>query len=140
MYSIHDPNPSFHHWKQFIPDMVRPPHSSYALSATPGDIYFGSEPTGTIGLHHPKEIVRIERDWSAGAEVCQFYSSWVMELEGRVTPTHFLDLINTINHHLQLAHSPGATVWENTLAVLTWHTSLWWYTSHYEKARTIFLH
>jgi hypothetical protein len=63
---------------------TRPPHSAYPLSALPaGTEHYGSDPEGTIGVHHPKEIVRIERDWSGG-DVCQFYTSWVMELEGRV--------------------------------------------------------
>lgn len=125
-------------------------------------MHYGSDPTGTLGVHHPKEIVRIERDWSgpAGGQVCQFYTSWVMELEGRVrlvpvdlshavcvrsstspvsispfqvTPTQFQALINTLNHHLQLANSTGSTVWENILAVLTWHTSLIWYTPRFER-------
>lgn len=51
----------------------------------------------------------------------------------QITPTQFQALINTINHHLQLANSTGSTVWENTLAVLTWHTSLIWYTPRFER-------
>jgi hypothetical protein len=50
-----------------------------------------------------------------------------------VTPAQFQALINTINHHLQLANSTGSTVWENVLAVLTWHTSLIWYTPRFER-------
>lgn len=50
-----------------------------------------------------------------------------------MTPAQFQALINTINHHLQLANSTGSTVWENVLAVLTWHTSLIWYTPRFER-------
>lgn len=63
----------------------RPPHSSYPLSANPRALYYGTPARGTIGVHHPREIVRIERDWDTGGEVCQFYGTWVMELEGRVS-------------------------------------------------------
>lgn len=51
----------------------------------------------------------------------------------QVTPTQFQALINTINQHLQSAQSTSSMVWENTLAVLTWFTSLSWYTPRYEK-------
>lgn len=46
--------------------------SSYARSAIPGSgrSYFGQPVTGVIGVHLPKEVVRVERDWSGG-EVCQ---------------------------------------------------------------------
>ncbi len=48
-----------------------PPKSSYSTSALPSSmLVYGTEPTGTIGVHWPREIVRIERDWSGG-EVCQ---------------------------------------------------------------------
>lgn len=44
-----------------------PPHSSYSTSALPRSTSnFGTPPTGTIGIHYPREIVRIERDWSGG--------------------------------------------------------------------------
>ena len=65
-----------------------PPHSAYPLSAAPSStMHYGSDPTGTIGVHHPKEVVRIERDWTgpAGGGVVQFQTGWVMELEGRVS-------------------------------------------------------
>lgn len=62
-----------------------PPHSSYALSALPNSTQnYGTAPSGIIGQHYPKEIIRVERDWSDG-EVCQFHSSYPMELEGRVS-------------------------------------------------------
>ena len=37
-----------------------------------------------IGRDRPKEVIRIERDWSSGEEIVQFWSGWVWELEGRV--------------------------------------------------------
>ena len=85
-----------------------PPHSAYPLSANPSSMmHYGSDPTGTLGVHHPKEIVRIERDWSgpAGGQVCQFYTSWVMELEGRVrldatfSPISDFELILSLDHN-----------------------------------------
>ena len=49
--------------------------SGYSKEAVPTNSYYGQPVTGTIGRHLPKEIVRIERDWSDG-EVCQ----WVVPL------------------------------------------------------------
>lgn len=45
---------------------------------------FGTSPRGTIGIHKPRAIVRVERDYSAG-ELCQFWSGWKEELQGRVS-------------------------------------------------------
>lgn len=47
-------------------------------------IVFGTKPQGIIGKHKPREIIRVERDYSAG-DVIQFWSGWVWELEGRVS-------------------------------------------------------
>lgn len=45
----------------------------------------GSTASGVvIGKDKPKEVIRIERDWSNGEEIVQFWSGWVWELEGRV--------------------------------------------------------
>lgn len=44
---------------------------------------FGTPQVGIIGHHKPREIVRIERDYTAG-ETCQFWSGFPLELEGRV--------------------------------------------------------
>ena len=38
---------------------------------------------GQIGIHHPREIVRIERDYSGG-EIIQFSAVYPLEFEGRV--------------------------------------------------------
>lgn len=50
--------------------LSRTPRSSYPHSALPPMSYFHQPVTGEIGKHLPKEMVRIERDWSGG-EMCQ---------------------------------------------------------------------
>lgn len=45
---------------------------------------FGTPQTGIIGRHKPREIIRIDRDYSSG-EICQFWSGYQFELEGRVS-------------------------------------------------------
>lgn len=45
---------------------------------------FGTPQIGIIGKHKPREIIRIDRDYSDG-EICQFWSGYPMELEGRVS-------------------------------------------------------
>lgn len=52
-------------------------------SVAPNDTIFGTAQVGVIGKTRPREVVRIERDYSMG-ERCQFWSGWVWELEGRV--------------------------------------------------------
>lgn len=39
----------------------------------------------TIGISRPREVVRVERDYTGG-EIPQFWSGWIWELEGRVRP------------------------------------------------------
>jgi hypothetical protein len=46
------------------------PRSGYSKSAIPTNSYYGEGVTGKVGRDLPKEIIRIERDWSGG-EVCQ---------------------------------------------------------------------
>ena len=43
---------------------------------------------GRIGVHHPREIVRVERDYTGG-EIVQFSSAYPLELEGRVSIPFF---------------------------------------------------
>lgn len=62
----------------------RIPHSSYYFGPPPITSAFGTEPIGQIGVHHPREIVRVERDYSGG-ELCQFSPAYPLELEGRVS-------------------------------------------------------
>ena len=60
------------------------PKSSYYFGPpAPGSAY-GTAPLGVIGLHHPREIVRIERDYTGGEAITQFAPIWPLELEGRV--------------------------------------------------------
>ena len=39
-------------------------------------------------MHHPREIVRVERDYTGG-EICQFSAAYPLELEGRVSALCF---------------------------------------------------
>lgn len=48
---------------------------------------FGTPPVGIIGVHQPREIIRLDRDYSSG-EICQFWSGFPLELEGRVSGLH----------------------------------------------------
>jgi hypothetical protein len=64
---------------------------------------------GRIGVHHPREIVRVERDYTGG-EIVQFASVYPMELEGRVSlsflvPYH-ASLLKKKNHadHASAVH------------------------------------
>ena len=59
------------------------PKSSYYYGPPPADTAFGTDPIGQIGIHHPREIVRIERDYSGG-EIIQFSAVYPLEFEGRV--------------------------------------------------------
>lgn len=61
------------------------PKSSYYYGPPPSDTAFGTDPIGQIGIHHPREIVRIERDYSGG-EIIQFSAVYPLEFEGRVRP------------------------------------------------------
>ena len=48
--------------------------SVYSRQALPEQSYFHQPATGDISQHLPKEIIRVERDWSDG-EVCQYVSA-----------------------------------------------------------------
>ncbi|ORY35010.1 Golgin subfamily A member 7/ERF4 family-domain-containing protein [Naematelia encephala] len=111
-----------------------PVRSNYARTTTdlPDTTYFGQPVTGTIGLHLPKEVVRIERDWSGG-EVCQFDTTFPIELEDRITPDQWRTFIDQLNIHLAEAYSVKGAVMDNLLAIFTWWTSLLWSTSHFER-------
>ena len=41
-------------------------------------------PVGHIGQHHPREVIRVERDYTGG-ELIQFAPIYPLELEGRVS-------------------------------------------------------
>lgn len=49
----------------------------------------GTPPVGIIGVHKPREILRLDRDYTSG-EICQFWSGFPLELEGRVGHSTFL--------------------------------------------------
>lgn len=51
--------------------ICREPRSSVPQAGVPNSTYYGQPQTGTIGRDLPKEIVRIDRDWSLG-DVCQY--------------------------------------------------------------------
>lgn len=110
----------------------RPPRSSYYMGPPSGPTAFGSAPAGQIGLHHPREIVRVERDYDHG-ELVQFSSAYPLEFEGRITPTQFLETINAINEHLIRAHSLSGAFFFNLLAILTLWISPFFVDSTYKK-------
>ena len=62
------------------------PHSSYYFGPPPPGTAYGTPPVGQIGIHHPREIVRVERDYTGG-ELVQFSPVFPLELEGRVCGT-----------------------------------------------------
>ncbi|KIJ59813.1 hypothetical protein HYDPIDRAFT_177683 [Hydnomerulius pinastri MD-312] len=108
------------------------PHSSYYFGPPQPDAAYGTPPVGQIGVHHPREIVRIERDY-AGGELIQFSPIYPLELEGRITATQFLEMINDINEILISAHSIRHSFLFNFLAVFTLQLSTLVLTSHYTK-------
>lgn len=130
------------------------PKSSYYFGPPPSDSAFGSAPVGQIGVHHPREIVRIERDYSGG-ELIQFSPIYPLELEGRVSLQHdlrlyahaddwpihqlsatqFLETLNSINELLISAHSTKHSFIDNTLALLTLQLSRLFLKTHYIKVR-----
>ncbi|KAJ7171762.1 Golgin subfamily A member 7/ERF4 family-domain-containing protein [Mycena crocata] len=108
------------------------PKSSYYFGPPPSDSAYGTQPIGQIGVHHPREILRVERDYTGG-ELIQFAPIYPLELEGRITPTQFLESINAINELLISAHSLRHSFLDNFLAVFTLQLSRVILTSHYEK-------
>ncbi|KAF7340172.1 Golgin subfamily A member 7 [Mycena venus] len=108
------------------------PKSSYYFGPPPSDSAYGTQPIGQIGVHHPREILRVERDYTGG-ELIQFAPIYPLELEGRITPTQFLESINAINELLISAHSLRHSFLDNMLSVFTLQLSRVILTSHYEK-------
>lgn len=77
---------------------------------------------------------RIERDYSlAPSHIPQFHPTFPLELEGRITPTHFSELINDINELLIQANDPGWAALDNMLAVMTLWLSPWVLGSRYQR-------
>ncbi|KAH9938988.1 Golgin subfamily A member 7/ERF4 family-domain-containing protein, partial [Epithele typhae] len=116
------------------PSSSRPliPHSAYYFGPPPPDSAYGSEPIGQIGVHHPREVLRVERDYTGG-ELPQFTPTYPLELEGRITPTQFLETINAINEMLLSAHSLGHAFIDNALAYFTLQITRAMKKTHYEK-------
>ncbi|WRT69422.1 uncharacterized protein IL334_006408 [Kwoniella shivajii] len=108
------------------------PKSSVQWQAIPKNSYFHQPQTGIIGKHLPKEMVRIERDWSDG-EICKFETMFPMELEGRIEPIQMTSFINSLNEILHSAYAVKAAIWDNIVAISTLWTSLIWRQSHFEK-------
>ncbi|KAF9263078.1 hypothetical protein L218DRAFT_902790 [Marasmius fiardii PR-910] len=108
------------------------PKSSYYFGPPPPGSAYGTAPVGQIGVHHPREVLRVERDYTGG-EVIQFAPIYPLELEGRITPTQFLESINAINERLISAHSLRWAALDNLLAVLTLQVTRLVLTTHYEK-------
>ncbi|KAJ6573922.1 Golgin subfamily A member 7/ERF4 family-domain-containing protein [Mycena vulgaris] len=108
------------------------PKSSYYFGPPPSDSAYGTHPMGQIGVHHPREILRVERDYTGG-ELIQFAPIYPLELEGRITPTQFLESINAINELLISAHSLRHSFLDNVLSVFTLQLSRLVLTSHFEK-------
>lgn len=65
------------------------PKSSYYFGPPPPGSAYGTDPIGHIGVHHPREVVRLERDYTGG-EVIQFSTTYPLELEGRVSISYQL--------------------------------------------------
>ncbi|CAG8536452.1 12193_t:CDS:2 [Ambispora leptoticha] len=80
----------------------------------------------------PKQIIRIDRDYSRG-ELCQFYTAFPLEIDGRVTPRVFQQTITTLNELLERAHSPKYNWVDNFLACLTLYTSTLCKRPHYDR-------
>ncbi|KAG9099905.1 hypothetical protein FS749_000092 [Ceratobasidium sp. UAMH 11750] len=114
------------------PSRRRPPHSSYYNGPPPLDSAYGSDPVGQIGVHFPREILRIERDYSGG-ELVQFHPTFPLELEGRVTPVQHQESMNSINEILISAHRLFPSFLHNTLGILTLYISTLFVPSHYDR-------
>ncbi|KAL6305661.1 Golgin subfamily A member 7/ERF4, partial [Sparassis latifolia] len=98
----------------------------------PPEAAYGTPPMGQIGMHHPREVVRIERDYTGG-ELIQFAPTYPLELEGRLTPTQFLETVNAINERLIEAHSLRHAAIDNALAFFSLQLSRLVFMSHYDK-------
>ncbi|GAA5854072.1 hypothetical protein JCM9279_004372 [Rhodotorula babjevae] len=93
---------------------------------------FGTAPVGIVGKTRPREVIRVERDYSAG-ETCQMWSGWVYELEGRVSPTDYQNALNEINEVLASAHDSTRSLLDNCLAIVTLYLSPLVLSSHYQR-------
>ncbi|VDC01969.1 unnamed protein product [Peniophora sp. CBMAI 1063] len=111
---------------------LEPPRSSYYFGPPPPDSAYGTDPIGQLGVHHPREVVRIERDYSGG-EVVQFTPAYPLEFEGRITPTQFLETINALNEVLFSAYSLRHGLLDNVLDIFSLHLSKLVLSTHYDR-------
>ncbi|CAO1630876.1 unnamed protein product [Sympodiomycopsis kandeliae] len=110
------------------------PRSAYYTGPPPKESAFGTSPAGQVGVDRPREIVRIERDYSISpSHIAQYYPSFPLELENRITPTQFSDMINDINALLIEANNPKWAALDNGLAILTLWISPWITGSYYQR-------
>ncbi|GAA6054143.1 hypothetical protein JCM3770_003217 [Rhodotorula araucariae] len=100
--------------------------------STSSRVAFGTPPVGGVGNTRPREVIRVERDYEAG-EMCQFWSGWMWELEGRVSPKDYEKTVDEMNAILASAHDPAKSLLDNCLAILTLYLSPLVLTSHYER-------
>ncbi|KAF8480902.1 Golgin subfamily A member 7/ERF4 family-domain-containing protein, partial [Russula ochroleuca] len=107
------------------------PVSSYRFGPAHDSAYSGP-PMGRIGVHHPREIVRVERDYTGG-EIVQFSSAFPMELEGRITPRQFMESINAINEILISAYGLWHSVFDNCVEIFSLQLSRVLISTHYER-------
>jgi len=108
------------------------PVSSYHLAPPAEDSAYFTPPVGQIGVHHPREIVRVERDYTGG-EVVQFSSAYPMELESRITPRQFMESINAMNEILISAYSVWHSVFDNCLEIFSLQLSRLLVSTHYTR-------
>jgi len=108
------------------------PVSSYRFGSPGHDSVYFTPPMGRIGVHHPREIVRVERDYTGG-EIVQFSSAYPVELEGRITPRQFMESINAINEILITAYSLWHSVFDNCVEIFSLQLSRLVVSTHYER-------
>jgi len=108
------------------------PVSSYSFGPPGRDSVYYTPPMGRIGIHHPREIVRVERDYTGG-EIVQFTSVYPMELEGRITPRQFMECINAINEILISAYSLWHSVIDKGIEIFSLQLSRLVISTHYER-------
>jgi hypothetical protein len=88
-----------------------------------------------VSQHLPILITRAER-----ATSFRFHPTYPIELEGRITPTQWLDTVNGINEILISAHSLKRAAVHHVLAVVTLYISSMLIDSHYEKVCSPFFY
>lgn len=118
--------------KQPSPMPYQKPRSSYYVGPPGAHSAFGTPQLGQIGVHDPREIVRVERDYTSG-ELPQFSPTFPLELEGRITATQFIETINAVNEILISAYSLRHAAFDNTVATMTLYISKLFLRSHYDK-------